>query len=392
VYGIPMQRSVLAANLEEAVACAMAIGFPVALKIVSPQIVHKSGVGGVALGLASAADVRLGAQAMLERVARLRPQAQVAGFIVQAMVDRPRAHELIVGTTTDPVFGPVLLFGQGGTAVELSQNHAVALPPLNAALARDLVQRSGLATLLAGYRERPAVPEAVLLETLRQVAQMACDLPQLAELDINPLLVDAQGVLALDVRIRLHGPGRSQPVEPAIRPYPQELEQTITAAGSQLLLRPIQPEDGARLQAFYAQASAADMRLRFFLTRREVPHSELARYSQIDYDREMTFIALAPGEAAGQSMAGEIRVVCDPDNQVAEFSLQVASNWQCKGLGSQLMYKMLGYLRQRGTREVQGQCLRHNQGMAALARKAGFDVQPGPSADTLAMHQLLALA
>nr|WP_315231148.1 bifunctional acetate--CoA ligase family protein/GNAT family N-acetyltransferase [uncultured Albidiferax sp.] len=389
MYGIPTQRSALVHGVDEALVCAADIGYPVALKIVSPQIVHKSDVGGVALGLASADDLRQAAQAMLERVARLRPQAEVTGFTVQAMVARPQAHELIVGISTDPVFGPVLLFGQGGTAVELSQNHAVALPPLNTALARDLVQRSGLARLLAGYRERPAVPEAALLETLRQVAQLACDLPQLAELDINPLLADAQGVLALDVRIRLHGPGRGQPVAPAIRPYPQELEHTVALAGSTLLLRPIQPEDGERLQAFYAQASPADMRLRFFLTRREVPHSELARYSQIDYDREMTFIALSPGDPASPTMVAEVRVVCDPDNQRAEFALQVASAWQCKGLGRLLLDKMLSYLRARGTREVVGQCLVQNQAMAGLARKAGFSVLPGPSPDTLALQQLL---
>ena len=368
-------------------ACAARLGFPVALKIVSPQIVHKSDVGGVVLGLESEAALRTAAQGMLERVARLRPQAEVQGFTVQAMVVRPQAHELIVGISTDPVFGPVLLFGEGGTAVELSQNHAVALPPLNTALARDLVQRSGLARLLAGYRERPAVPEAALLHTLHQVAQLACDLPLLAELDINPLLADAQGVLALDVRIRLHGPGRGQPVAPAIRPYPQELEHTVAVAGSLLQVRPIQPEDGERLQAFYAHASAADMRLRFFLTRREVPHSELARYSQIDYDREMTFIALTPGDPA--AMAAEVRVVCDPDNRIAEFALQVASAWQGQGLGRHMLDAMLAYLHQRGTQEVVGQCLVQNKGMAALARKAGFSVQPGPGADILMLHRAL---
>ena len=387
IYGIPTQRSQRVGTVDEAVACAARLGFPVALKIVSPQIVHKSDVGGVVLGLDSEAALRTAAQGMLERVARLRPQAEVQGFTVQAMVVRPQAHELIVGISTDPVFGPVLLFGEGGTAVELSQNHAVALPPLNTALARDLVQRSGLARLLAGYRERPAVPEAALLHTLHQVAQLACDLPLLAELDINPLLADAQGVLALDVRIRLHGPGRGQPVAPAIRPYPQELEHTVAVAGTLLQVRPIQPEDGERLQAFYAHASAADMRLRFFLTRREVPHSELARYSQIDYDREMTFIALTPGDPA--AMAAEIRVVCDPDNRIAEFALQVASAWQGQGLGRHMLDAMLAYLRQRGTQEVVGQCLVQNKGMAALARKAGFSVQPGPGADILMLHRAL---
>jgi acetyltransferase len=373
-YGIPGVRTLRALDVEEAVAMAGEIGFPVSLKIVSPQVIHKSDVGGVVLGLANAAEVRAAAVRMRQQVARLQPDAVVLGFTLQPMASRPHAHELIAGLATDDVFGPVLLFGQGGTDVELFARHAVALPPLNASLARDLLARSGVAPLLAAHRGRPGVNEAALIDTLLKVSQLACDLAPVAELDINPLLADENGVLALDARIKIHLPGRSESRPMAILPYPRGLEETVRIAGTPLLVRPIRPEDGERLKAFYAKASPADMRLRFFMSRREVPHSELARYSQIDYDREMTFIALAPAdEQGGQAMAGEIRAVCDPDNESAEFAIQVASAWQCKGLGHLLMEKMIGYLRARGTGEIVGQTLARNSAMQALARHAGFE-------------------
>src|SRR6185369_11578281 len=199
----------------------MQIGFPVALKIISPQIIHKSDVGGVVLNLGSGEEVRAAAVKMRQQVARLQPDAKVRGFAVQAMAHRPGSRELIVGLSNDPVFGPVMLCGSGGTEVELSKQHAVALPPLNTLLARDLIERSGVAPLLGSWRGRPAADEQALLEILLKVSQMACDLTGIAELDINPLLVDAQGVLALDARVRVRDPRVLAPL--AIRPYPQEL-------------------------------------------------------------------------------------------------------------------------------------------------------------------------
>jgi acetyltransferase len=385
-YGIPVvatQR--VGDDPDAACAAADAIGYPVALKIVSPQVIHKSDVGGVVLGLASAQEVRAACAAMRERVRAKLPQAQLEGFTVQAMAQRRGALELIVGISSDPVFGPVLLLGEGGTQVEIRQNHAVALPPLNAALADDLVQRSGLSPLLAGHRGRPAADAAALQSALLKVSQLACDLPWVRELDINPLLVDEHGVLAVDSRVRLRvvEPGEDRL---AIRPYPAELEERVLLGASELLLRPIRPEDGLRLLDFYADASPHDLRLRFFMARREVPRSELARYSQIDYDREMTFVALAPADASGsQAMAGEVRAVCDPDNERAEFAIQVARDWQGRGLGRILMDKLLRYLRSRGTAEVVGECLLENTAMAALAREMGFEVAAG-SGDGLALR------
>lgn len=374
-YGIPVVETRRVPDAEAAVAAARAIGFPVVLKIVSPQISHKSDVGGVALGLVDAPGVHAAALAMAARVHTLRPDAQLAGYTVQAMVQRPHAHELIVGVASDPVFGPVVLFGQGGTAVEVLKDRAMALPPLNSVLAQDLIARTRVAALLAGYRDRAAVDREALADSLLRVSQMVCDLPELVELDINPLLADERGVVALDARVRVRATSAQPGERLAILPYPGEHEEALVIDGRRLLLRPIRPDDEARLQSFYAHATPVDMRLRFFFARREVPHSELARYSQIDYDREMTFIAVLP-EGGDDALLGEARAMCDPDGRRAEFAVQVRTGWQRRGLGSALMDKLMRYLRQRGVHEVHGECLQENPGMAALARRAGFTLEP----------------
>jgi acetyltransferase len=391
-YGIPTVQTRTVRNSAEAVAAAQEIGFPVALKVLSPQILHKSDVGGVALALADPGAVEEAADRMRQGIARLRPDAQIVGFTVQAMASLSGARELIVGVSTDAVFGPVLLFGSGGTEVELRKEHAVALPPLNARLSRDLIDRSGLAPLLAAHRGHPACDEAALLDTLGKVSQMVCDLAWLAELDINPLLISERGVLALDARVRVRPVMALASPRLAIKPYPAALEERVRLAGREILLRPIRPEDGERLQDFYANACAADMRLRFFMARREVPRSELARYSQIDYDREMTFVALTSEDGAKPVMVGEVRAVCDPDNRTAEFAIQVATQWQGKGLGRLALDKLVRYLRERGTGEIVGQCLVDNPGMAALGSAAGFTLTHDVAQDVIQLRMVLAPA
>nr|WP_231402940.1 bifunctional acetate--CoA ligase family protein/GNAT family N-acetyltransferase [Caenimonas aquaedulcis] len=383
-YGIPAIPTTLARDADEAVAAAARMGYPVALKVVSQEVVHKSDVGGVALGIANAGELHAAIVRMRQQVARARPDASILGFAVQPMVKRQNARELIAGLASDPVFGPVLLFGKGGVEVEQSGAHAIALPPLNPVLARDLLARSGTRPLLEAHRGQPAAREEAIVDTLVRLARMACDLPAMAELDINPLVANEEGVLALDARVRLRLPGEAAGAPTAIRPYPAALEEQVEVAGTTLLVRPIRPGDAARLKQFYSKATPDDMRLRFFMARRDVPASELARYSQIDYDREMTFVALAPqdGDVPPQ-MAGEVRAVCDPDNLRAEFAIQVASGWQHKGLGRILLAKLVGYLRARGTAEVWGQCLPENVAMAALAREMGFRVAPAGEATSL---------
>ncbi|MES2787109.1 MAG: bifunctional acetate--CoA ligase family protein/GNAT family N-acetyltransferase [Pseudomonadota bacterium] len=377
-YGIETAPTTMTRDGDEAVQAAQDIGFPVAVKVVSQQVVHKSDVGGVALGLTSGDDVRNTTVRMRQQVARLMPGAHVAGFAVQGMVRRAHGREFIAGIASDPVFGPVLLFGRGGTDVELSKEHAIALPPLNDLLARDLITRSGARSLLAPHRGAPAGNEQAVVDTLVRLSQMACDLASVTELDINPLVVNSQGAISLDARVRVRLRGGPAGAQLALRPYPRSLEERVTINGTELLLRPIRPEDGNRLKAFYAKCSPQDMRLRFFMARREVPTSELARFSQIDYDREMTFIALTPADEFGhQRMAGEVRAICDPDNIRAEFAIQVASAWQGHGLGRMMLDKLVNYLRLHGTSALEGQCLRENAAMVALARAAGLAVTEG---------------
>jgi acetyltransferase len=372
-YGIPVVETRIAANPSEAAEVATKLGFPVALKLLSPDVTHKSDVGGVALDLESAYAVSGAAHTMLERLSALRPEATVEGFTVQRMARRPRSHELIVGTATDPVFGPVILFGQGGTAVELIQDRAVALPPLNATLAHELVSRTRIFKLLQGYRDRPPADMDAILETLIKLSQMTIDLPEVAEVDVNPLLADEDGVLALDARIRVAAAPEDGAGRLAIRPYPKELEETVLLrGGSTVLMRPIRPEDEPAHRDLFRAFSHEDMRFRFFGLVRELPHSQMARYTQIDYDREMAFVATDPEEAPDTKTLGVVRVVADPDNTEAEFAIIVRSDMKRQGLGHALMEKVIRYCRDRGTGAIVGQVLLDNHRMLALAETLGF--------------------
>jgi acetyltransferase len=310
------------------------IGFPVALKILSPEISHKSDLGGVALGLDRAEEVREAAQTMLARIRRLRPQARIEGFTVQAMARREHAQELIVGATVDRVFGPIILFGQGGTAVEVVADRAVALPPLNVPLARALVSRTRVARLLEGWRDTPAANMDAVIATLMAVSQLLADVPELAELDINPLIVNHQGVLALDARIRLSADKPAGAANFAIRPYPAELAETIPWKGRTLELRPIRPEDEARHVEFLTSLDPDDVRMRVFYSRRTMERSELARLTQIDYTREMAFIAVAPGPDGATQTLGVARAMTDPDNTQCGVRHHRALGTQGHGPGS----------------------------------------------------------
>jgi len=391
-YGIPVVATLaVAAEPAAAVAAAEALGWPVAMKILSAQITHKSDVGGVVLNLADADALRAALAAMLERVRRLRPEATIEGVTVQAMVRRGGAHELIVGASIDPVFGPAVLFGAGGTAVEVLADRAVALPPLNAPLARALVERTRVARLLAGYRDTPAVARDALHATLVAVAQMLADLPQLVELDINPLLADAHGVVALDARVRVSAAAPGGAARFAVRPYPAELVETTVWSDLPLTLRPIRPEDEAQHREFLEGLSPEDVRLRIFHSRRTLERSELARLTQIDYAREMAFVATTTAGADGRERTlGVVRAVSDPDNLDAEFGIVVRSDLKGGGLGQRLMHKIIAYQRAQGTRRLVATVLAENSRMLDLARALGFTVGPRrPDDDTREIALLL---
>ncbi len=374
-YGIPVVRTGVARDTEQAVTLAAAIGYPVALKILSQDITHKSDVGGVALHLDDAQELRTAAQNMLKRVAARAPQARIEGFTVQQMAERGADQELILGCSVDPIFGPVIMFGQGGTAVEVVRDRAFALPPLNAAVAKDLVGRTRVAKLLAGYRDVPAADEDALLRTLVALSQLVCDHPQIEELDINPLLASQRGVIALDARVRVAPATASGDARLAIRPYPQQLEESARFGAQQVLLRPIRPEDAAAHGAFLAQLAPEDTYFRFFQVIRAWPPAQLARLTQIDYDREMAFVAVQ-GSGAQAQILGVARAVADPDNVRAEFAIIVRSDLKGQGLGRQLMQKLIHYCRERGTRELYGYVLAENRRMSALAKSLGFSQQP----------------
>jgi acetyltransferase len=390
--GVPtVPTRVVLPTAEAAAEAAREVGYPVVLKILSPQISHKSDVGGVALNLTTARQVRSAANAMHQRVATLRPDAQIAGFTVQPMVRRPRALELIAGTHVDPVFGPVILFGAGGTSVEVVADRALALPPLNAPLARALVQRTRIARLLAGWRDVPAADIASIEQVLVALSQLLADEPRVAELDINPLLADASGVIALDARVRVSAGAPGGAAHFAIRPYPQELVEQFAWRGRTLTLRPIRPEDEAQHLAFLERIEPADIRMRLFYTRRSIERSELARLTQIDYEREMAFIVTAPVAGDGEETLGVVRAMVDPDNVEAEFGILMRSDMKGAGLGRRLMDKVIAFLRGRGTQRLVATVLAENDAMLVLADKLGF-VQPEeqPEAGTrrieLALH------
>ncbi|MHB8948873.1 MAG: bifunctional acetate--CoA ligase family protein/GNAT family N-acetyltransferase [Rhodoferax sp.] len=364
------------ATAAAAVKAAVAIGFPVVLKILSDDISHKSDVGGVALNLHDEADVRAAARAMLARIKRQQPGARLQGFTVQAMVQRAHAQELIVGSTIDPVFGPVILFGQGGTAVEVTADRAVALPPLNVPLAKALVSRTRVARLLAGWRDTPAADEAALHQVLVAVSQLLAEVPEIAELDINPLIVNFEGAMALDARIRLSAQAPGGANNFAIRPYPAQLEETVQWQGRALLLRPIRPEDEASHMDFLQQLDPEDIRMRVFYSRRSIERSELARLVQIDYAREMAFVAQAPGPDGQLQTLGVARAMVDPDNVDAEFGVIVRSELKGTGLGRLLMDKLVAYLRAQGTQRLVATVLDHNERMLKMARDMGFQEDP----------------
>lgn len=355
------------------------LGYPVVIKILSHDISHKSDVGGVRLNLHNAAEVEQAAQAMLDRVAERMPHARIDGFTVQPMVRLKNAHELIVGASVDPLFGPVILFGQGGTSVEVVADRALALPPLNTSLAEALVERTRIAKLLRGYRDVPPARMEAITGTLVAISQLLADVPEIAELDINPLLVNDQEAVALDARVRVSRSRPSGADRFAIRPYPQELIDTHPWDNGRatLTVRPIRPEDEPQHLAFLERMDPEDIRLRIFYSRRSIEHSELARLTQIDYEREMAFVATLPG-ADGEETVGVVRGICDPDNDSAEFGVMVRSDIKGHGLGRLLMDKLIAYLRSRGTRRVVGTILRENKGMLVLAAELGFAVQPHP--------------
>ncbi|TAJ29238.1 MAG: GNAT family N-acetyltransferase, partial [Reyranella sp.] len=294
------------------------------------------------------------------------------------MIRRPHAVELILGAAEDPVFGPIILVGHGGVATEVIDDKALALPPLDPVLAEDALSRTRVDRLLRGYRDRAPADRAAVGEAMIRLSQLIADVGEIAELDINPLLADAQGVVALDARIVVQPPakGQERAARFAIRPYPVELETMVAHGDKSLRIRPIRPDDEPLLLSFTRRLTPEDVRMRFFGPIREMSHEMAARLTQIDYDREMAFLLLD-----GSKLLGVGRLVAEPGFEQAEFALTVASDVQGKGYGALLLHHVLRYGKSRGMKRVIGHVLRENDKMLGLAKHLGFRREAGRSGE-----------
>ena len=377
-YGILTVATRVAASPQEVEAIAVGLlqqAPSLAVKILSKDISHKSDVGGVRLGLRSAQDAARAAEQMQKRVKELKPDAHLEGFTVQPMVTRPGAHELLMGIYEDRLFGPMIMFGAGGTATEIIHDTAVALPPLDMELARDLMGQTRIFKLLQGYRDRPPADLAAIAETLTRLSQLVVDCPAVKELDINPLLADEIGIIALDARIRIE-PGEVEKDGPnprlAIRPYPDQWEKWAASDnGDRVFIRPIRPTDEPLLAVFQTKLSPEDIRFRFLAPRKEFSHKTNARFTQIDYARAMAFVALSQDQ---KELIGVARLEADPDYASAEYAIIVRSDLKGRGLGWALMRHLIHYAESEGLRDLHGDVLANNQRMLDMCRELGFEI------------------
>jgi acetyltransferase len=382
-YEIAMVPTFAAADAEQAVAHASTLfaqGATVVLKIMSRDIVHKSDVGGVVLNLTSPDAVRAATADIIARAKALRPEARIAGVIVQAMVVRPKARELILGLADDPTFGTVVVFGRGGTAVEIINDKALALPPLDLQLARSLIERTRVSRLLRGYRDVPAVKQDAVAMVLVEIAQMAADIPEIRELDINPLLADENGVLAVDARIAVGRVerkfGGSGPANFAVRPYPSQWQRHIEVKdGWRVFVRPIRPEDEPLIHELLRHVTSQDLRLRFFAPMKEFTHEFIARLTQLDYARAMAFVAF---DEVTNEMVGVVRIHSDSIYESGEYAILLRSDLKGRGLGWALMQLIIEYARSEGLKMISGDVLQENTIMLEMCRSLGFEVKTDP--------------
>ena len=375
-YRIPQVPTYVVADPVEAAEVARRLAKPVALKIRSPDIRHKSDIGGVALNLGRPERVQQEGLAMIARVEAARPEARLEGFILQEMIRRPGALELIAGVVDDVLFGPVILFGQGGTAVEVLNDTTLELPPLNMALARAQMARTRVWRLMQGYRNEPAVDMDAVGDVLIRLSQLVADRAEIAEIDINPLLADAHGVIALDARVRVRRAAVSGDRRLAIRPYPRDIEGDAKLPdGTALHLRPVRPEDEPGLIDLVDHMSPEDQRLRFFAPMKQLSHELAARLSQIDYDREVAIVAEPPERGL---LWGVARFSADPDFERAEYAVAVRSDLKGRGLGYLLMTRLLEVAKARGLGEIYGNVLRENETMLKMCRELGFAISAHP--------------
>jgi len=379
LYGIPINSAHKAATREAAQKVADDLGFPVVMKINSRDIFHKSEARCVCLDLNNQSQVGEAYDLIMSNAERYNPAAAVEGVSIQSMLGRAD-HELILGARKDPDFGPVILFGMGGIYTEVLADRAIAFPPLNRLLARRLMQQTRVYRLLEGYRGAPPADMERLEELLIRLAQLVTDIAEIEALDINPLFVKGDTVCALDARVLLKPAALPSPLHLVISPYPAQYEAHLkTAEGVDIFVRPIRPEDASLLVAFFDSLSPRSVYMRFYTPLKSLPPYMLARFTQIDYDREIALVAL-PEAHTDETLLGVARIINEASQKRAEFSVVVGDLWQGKGIGAVLLKHCLDIARERGLENIWGLVLAENTQMLALGRKMGFSLKKVPDA------------
>ncbi len=380
-FHIAVARTMIARSANEALLIAVELGFPVAMKIHSPDITHKTDAGGVILNLDSAQAVRNAYQQIIDNVQRYRPNVHIDGVAIEAMVNKPNGRELMIGVTSDPVFGPVITFGAGGTMVEVMGDRSVTLPPLNIFLVKDLIQTTHVVKMLGPFRHMPAIDMAALESVLLRVSEMICELPMLAEMDINPLIVDENGALAADARVVVEykAPSQDRYAHMAICPYPTYLiSDWQLADGTNITIRPIRPEDAQLVQEFVKNLTEESRYFRFMNSMHELSHAMLVRFTQIDYSREAALIAVATTDTGQEIELGVARYSTNPDGESCEFALVIADNMSGKGLANKLMQALMEVAREKGFVTMQGEVLSNNIHMLNLMKHLEFEISTSP--------------
>ena len=388
-YGIPVNPTEVAISASDAVSMAGRIGFPVAMKIFSPDISHKSDAHGVELGIADEPSAGRAFNRLMENARRYRPEARIHGVTLQKMLSRPD-YELILGVKQDRDFGPVILFGMGGVMTEILKDRAIALPPLNRLLARRLMEQTRVCRLLEGYRNFPPADRVLLEEILIRLSQLATDFSEIKELDINPLMVSDDRILAADARVLLTPAEKQAPHHLVISPYPNEQEMHLILDDvGELFVRPIRPEDAPLLRELFAELSPQSVYFRFFSPLKTFPPNMLARFTQIDYDRQIALVAVRES-GSDEKMLGVARIITERNPKHAEFAVVVGDSSHGKGIGAALLGHCLLIARDRGIEKIWGVALPDNTGMLALGRKLGFTVKRSPETNEYEMTLWLA--
>lgn len=376
-FAIPVTRSIECDSANQALVAAESMDYPVAMKINSKTITHKTDVGGIRLNIGNAQSIRSTYQELLAEVNSKLGDAVIDGVTIEPMYTPRHGRELFVGVIRDPVFGPVITFGAGGVQVEVLRDRAVALPPLNTMLAKKMISQTHVAKLLGNFRNMPAINMDALVQVLRRVSEMVCELPEITSLDINPLIADENGIMALDARIVVEHPAVSldRYAHMAIHPYPAHLVSFMQLAdGTNIKIRPIRPEDASIEQSFVHELSAQSKYFRFMQSLNELTQQMLVRFTQLDYSRELALIAVLETQNE-ETELGVARYVMNPDGESCEFALVVADKWHHKGIGSHLMTALIDAARQRGLETMNGEILTINLNMQKLVTKLGFSIQ-----------------